>query len=133
MNKPPPKGIYLAAVVFFAAALLAIAELGIVITSALGINPAVTLRNMAWVLPGYVLILCLVTYGAAMLVRMHPAPRWLMLAMTVFLAVRFAIMPARNSPFTSEAQIYFNRLLLLSALVANSAYLWWLRSRSKLS
>ena len=132
MNQPPPKGIYLVAIVFFAAGLLCIAELVNMITGALGIDPGIKMSNLAWVLPGYVVGLCLVTYGAAMLVRLHPAPQWLMWAMTLFLAVDFATMPVRNSPVQSETDIYINRLLLMLPLIAGSVYLLRLRARSKL-
>jgi hypothetical protein len=130
MKKPRPKALYLVAVVFFAAGLICIAELVNVISGALGINPAVNLTNL-WVLPAYVLALCLVTYGAGMLVRLHPVPQWLLFAMTVFLTVRFATMPAGDSPFYSEARIYLNRFLLVLPLIASSAYLLRLRARRR--
>jgi hypothetical protein len=128
MNKPP-KGIYLVAVVFFLAGLLCIAELVNLIAAVLGINPAINLANLTWVLPGYVLGLCLVAYGAAMLARLHPAPQWLLWTMTLFLMVRFATMPAGGSPFHSEARIYLNRFLLVLPLIVSSAYLVRLRAR----
>jgi hypothetical protein len=129
VTSKPPRGIYVVAVVFFLAGLLCIAELVSLISAALGINPAINLANLAWVLPLYVLGLCLVAYGAAMLARLHSAPQWLLWAMTIFLTVRLATMPAGDSPFYSEARIYLNRFLLVLPLIMSSAYLVRLRAR----
>jgi hypothetical protein len=69
LDKKPPKGIYLVAIAFFVAGLLCMAELLNVIFAALGVEQRLNLATIKWVLTGYVLALCLVCYGVALLTR----------------------------------------------------------------
>lgn len=131
MNKTPPKGIYFVAVAFLAAGLLCSAQLLNVIFAALGIPPGPNIGTMKWVLTAYLLALFLVLYGVAMLVRLHPAPRWVFFAMTAYLMIDLAIAPAGNSPFYSQSRIYLNRILLMLPFVASCIYLFRLK-RSEL-
>jgi hypothetical protein len=64
-----------------------------------------------------------VCYGVALLVRLHPAPQWLMFGMTLFLTVRAAATPAGDSPFYSAPRMYLNRFLLVLPMIASCVYL----------
>jgi hypothetical protein len=123
MITKPPIGIYVVAVVFLFAGLLCVAELLGVMFTWLGVDPGPSTTSMKWLLPGYVLGLCLVCYGVFFLIRLHPAPRWLMFGMTLYLTIQLAVAPADDSPFYSASRIYLNRLLLALPLIASCIYL----------
>jgi hypothetical protein len=133
MVKTQPKGIYLAAIVFFAAGLLSFAVLLSLIFAAMGMEPGLSMSNLKWLLPGYVVGLCLVLYGVAMLVRLRPWTVWVMCAMTLFLAFPLLTSEARDSSAYSATRIYINRVLVLLPMFASSAYLVRLLLRSKSS
>jgi cation transport ATPase len=118
-----PLGIYVVAVVFLVAGLLCVAELFGVMLTALGVASGASLASMNWLLPGYVVGLCLVCYGVFFLIKLHPAPQWVMFGMTFFLTVQLTMAPAGDSPFYSAPRIYFNRMLLVLPLIASCAYL----------
>jgi hypothetical protein len=125
--KPRPPGIYIVAVVFLFAGLLCVAEVFGAMLAALGIVEGPNMATLKWLLPGYVMGLCLVCYGVFFLIRLHPAPQWIMLGMTLFLTVQLAMAPAGDSPFYSAPRIYLNRMLLVLPLIGSCAYLAWLR------
>jgi hypothetical protein len=122
VNTTPPKGIYLVAIVFFASGLLCTAQLLQVVFEAFGLH-GLSLANSKWILSGYVVALCLVLCGVALLARLHPLPRWLMFAMTLFFTIEAAAVPPVASPFYSASTMYFNRALLMLPLVASCVYL----------
>ena len=81
------------------------------------------MATMKWLLPGYVMGLCLVCYGVLLLIKLHPVPQWIMFGMTLFLTVQLAMAPAGDSPFYSAPRIYLNRMLLVLPLIASCVYL----------
>jgi hypothetical protein len=121
--KQPPLGIYIVAIVFLFAGLLCVAELFGVMLAALGVAPGASPASMKWVLPGYVVGLCVVCYGVFFLIRFHPVPQWVMFGMTLFLTMQLAVAPAGDSPFYSAPRIYLNRMLLFLPLIASCVYL----------
>ena len=121
--KTPPLGIYIVAIVFMFAGLLCAAELFGVLLAALGVAPGLSVTSMKWLLPGYVVGLCLVCYGVFFLIRLHPVPQWVMFGMTLFLTMQLAMAPAGDSPFYSAPRIYLNRMLLFLPLFACCVYL----------
>lgn len=131
MTKPkPPKGIYAVAVVFFFTGMLCISLLMPPIYIHLfGFSEKGGLIQQAgyqWVLVGGVLASWLVLYGVYALTRLHPAPQWAMVAMTLFMLFElvFASQPVDSSPFYSRQQMIFNRLLLMLPLILSCAYLF---------
>jgi len=122
-------GLYIVAVVFLFAGMLCVAELFGALLAALGIVEGPNVATMKWLLPGYVVGLCLVCYGVFLLIKLHPVPQWVMLGMTLFLTVQLAMAPAGDSPFYSAPRIYLNRVLLVLPLLASCAYLARLRFR----
>ena len=127
MTKPRPKGIYLVAVVFFFAGLLCMAQLLLLAFDWFGISPILTTRNLQWRLPAYLLLLGLDLVGVYLLVRLRPAGKWLMLAMTVFLTAVLLMTPAAATVFYSQPRLYVNRILLLLPMIASCVYLWRLQ------
>ena len=103
---------------------LCVAELSGAMLAALGIVEGPNVTTMKWLLPGYVMGLCLVCYGVLLLDQAPPgAPQWIAFGMTLFLTVQLAMAPAGDSPFYSAPRIYLNRMLLVLPLIASCAYL----------
>ena len=128
-TRSTPSGLYIVAVVFLFAGLLCVTELFGVMLAALGIVQGPNVATLKWLLPGYVIGLCLVLYGVFFLIKLHPVPQWIMVGMTIFLTVQLAMAPAGDSPFYSAPRIYLNRMLLVLPLIASCAYLARLRFR----
>lgn len=124
----PPKGIYAVAVVFFFFGLICSAQVLGMVFGAFGM-PGASLANLKWTLSASLLALGLVLCGVYFMTRMHPAPRWLLFAMTLALGVQFALPPPGASPFHSPGRIYLNRALLMLPLVASCIYLMTPRFR----
>ena len=126
----PPKGIYVIAVVFFLTGMICIALLMPPIYVRLfGFSEKSGLIQQAgyqWVLVGGVLASGLVLYGVYALTRLHPAPQWAMVAMTLFMLFElvFASQPVDSSPFYSREQMIFNRFVLMLPLILSCAYLF---------
>ena len=126
----PPKGIYAVAVVFFFTGMICISLLmPPIYVHLFGFSEKDGLIQQAgyqWVLVGGVLASWLVLYGVYALTRLHPAPQWAMVAMTVFMLFElvFASQPADGSPFYSREQMIFNRFLLMLPPILSCAYLF---------
>jgi hypothetical protein len=125
----PPAGIYVVAVAFFIAAMVCTVWVLSIVLGALGLDARLNVTTLKWMLPAYVLALCLVCYAVALLVRLHPVPQWVMVGMTVFLLVQAVTTPA-DSPFYSVPRIYLNRTMLLLPMIASCVYLVRLRGRA---
>jgi len=128
--------LYLVAVLFFGAGMLCVAELITLAFEVSGVGFQAATRATAmrpdmiqWRLAAYVLGLGLVLFGVYHLVRRHRATPWVMLAMTVFLALQLLIQRPIASGTQSVPDLYANRIMLLMPLVAGSAYLFTRRFR----
>lgn len=77
--------------------------LNVIFFDVLGLPEGLNLATLKWVLTGYVLALCLVLYGVALLARLHPAPQWVMLGITLFLTIQLAAAPAGGSPLLLDS------------------------------
>lgn len=119
----PPRGIYFVAIAFFVATVICLSELLNTISDALGIDQSLNLATIHWLLALGFAALCLTCYGVVLLVRLHPVPRWLMFAMTLFLTVQMAVTPTGGSPFYTPSRIALNRLLLVLPMIASCVYL----------
>jgi len=134
MTKSPPKGMYIVAVIFFFAGLMFMAQVLIFAFELFGASPALNLGTIKWRLAVYLAALGLILYGVFLLMRLHPAGRWLMLGMTLFLTAALLITPTAASVLYSQPRLYVNRILLLLPMVLSCVYLFWPRLRaSKLS
>lgn len=118
----PPNGIYAVAVVFFFFGMICAMQAVGLAFWALGVR-GVNLGNLRWTLPASLVAFFAVLCGVYFLTRMHPAPRWLLFAMTLLLGVQFALPPPGDSPFYSPRQLYLNRAILMLPLVASCIYL----------
>jgi hypothetical protein len=49
-----------------------IAELSGVVLEAFGVDTRLNMATLKWMLPAFVMALCLVSYGVALLARLHP-------------------------------------------------------------
>lgn len=133
MTKSPPIGIFLVALVFFFGGLLCLAQTLVFAFDLFGISPGLTTGNLQGRLAFYLLLLGLDLFGVYLVVRMHAAAKWLMLGMTLLVAVQLFTAPA-TSPSYSETQLYLNRVLLWAPMLASTIYLFRPRFRaSKLS
>jgi len=130
MTKPPPKGLYLVAVVFFFTGLLFMNQVLILAFELFGVSLALNPGTIKWRLAVFLMAFGLILYGVFLLMRSHPAGRWLMLGMTVFLAAVLLFTPTAASVLYSQPQLYVNRILLLLPLIASCAYLFWPRPRA---
>src|SRR5690242_17646482 len=110
-ERKPPVAIYLVALVFFFAALLAMAQMLGSASSMMGYRGP-NMGNVKWVGGSMVAALCLALAGVWLMVREHRASRWLMFAITIYWVVYLAIPPA-VSPFNSISGMYFNRALFV--------------------
>jgi len=116
-------------VAFFIAAMFCSAWLLNVVLGAFRLDARLNLATLKWMLPAYVLVLCLACYGVWLLAQLHPLPQWMMFGMTMVLLVQAIATPA-DSPFYSAPRIYLNRALLLLPMLASCAYLLMLRLRT---
>jgi len=129
IKKQPTPAIYAVAFVFFVAASIVLSQLITEVAAPFGFK-GVNVSNAAWVLPAFVIALCVVLYGVLLMTRLHPIPQGLLFAMTIYLIVQAIITPAGSSPFYSASRIYLNRALILLPMVASCVFLFRLRRRA---
>ena len=61
-------------------------------------------------------------FGMLSVVRLHPAPQWALVAMTLLMMFQLVSESAGGSPFYSREQMTFNRFLLMLPLILSCAY-----------
>jgi len=126
----PPKGMYVVGVVFFFTGLLFMNQVLIFAFELFGVSLALNLGTIKWRLAVYLMAFGLILYGVFLLIRMHPAGRWLMLGMTLFLTAVLLLTPTAASVLYSQQQLYVNRILLLLPMIASCVYLFKSRART---
>ena len=119
------------AVTFFVAGLVAVADLGGAAFAWFGVTTPLGLDTLPWTLAAFVIALFALLYGVYLLVRLHPAPQWLMAVMTLYFTLRFFITPADGSVLYSPARVFVNRLVLLLPLIVSCGYLYAVRRRAR--
>ena len=111
------KLIYLVAVVFFVQALIcALVVVSVVVQSIWNKSPEATAVTVG-------VTVCAACYGVYLLIREYRVARWLMYAMTAYIAFVMFRGPAAGSPFDSEARIQVNRIVMMLPMIASCIYL----------
>lgn len=119
---PPPKGLYVVAVVFFIASLISIAQLMNVVLPLFNIS-GLSNANVGGLSAIGAVAFCVAVWATYLLTQQRPVATWLMYAMTLGLGVTMILAPVASSPFYSPSRLYLNRVLMLLPLAASCLYL----------